>query len=193
MIITNTVTLTRMDNLQFPLIRNSGCLFYVLFETTGLELIYVTEVYKSAANKLMAKYCRVLSTRRAAEESDREEDIQEVIAASSREVNTIRRGRAWLRDLAEQQDKEQTPSCTFHRGDVSYTTEACNLVGFVGWRTAGTSDQVLLTKINGSIPATYSSKIRSLADIDSVICGDDFSDHQVDDGNCSDSEAGGGT
>ena len=41
MVINRQVNLTRMDGQSFPLMKDSGCLFHVLFEMTGLELIYV--------------------------------------------------------------------------------------------------------------------------------------------------------
>jgi hypothetical protein len=176
MVINRQVILTRMDGQSFPLMKESGCLFYVLFEMTGLELIYVTEIFKTAANKLMVKYCRVLSTKRAAEECEHEHDIQQKLTIQNCSINTNRLGRASLRELSGLQ-AQGGKRRTFHRGDVTYETEACNIVGFIGWSPAGNvaCDASMLKNIKCHIPT-----VQSLKEVDWVYCGDDFSDVNPD-------------
>ena len=123
----------------------------------------------------MVKFCRVLSTRRAAEECEHEHDIQQKIRTQNGSIDTNRLGRASLRALGGQQAKGKRR--TFHRGDVTYETEACNIVGFVGWSPSGNvaADTSMLNHIQSHIPT-----VQSLKGIDWVYCGDDFSDVQPD-------------
>ena len=102
-----------------------------------------------------------------------EHDIQQQIRTQNGTIDTNRLGRASLRALAVQQAKKKER--TFHRGDVTYETEACNIVGFVGWSPAGNDgpDASMLGHIKSQI-----STVQSLRDIDWVYCGDDFSDVQ---------------
>jgi hypothetical protein len=188
----------RLDGTSFRLVKE-GVLFYVLYEVTGLELIYVQDIYwksERGRKELWVDFTRVLSTLRASEQCDRDDDLVEnVIRGDETVVRTARLGARSLRTLLEQQrglpSQRSNSRLTFHRGDVLHQTCAHNIVGFVGWSSltgyphAVSRDEEiaraheLLSKMC-QVAHGGSEEIRNINEIDWVYCGGDFSDRVPD-------------
>jgi hypothetical protein len=183
-------TLLRLDGVAFQLVPSS-VLFYVMFEATGLELIYVNRIYWASGQErkgepsLWVDFTRVLSTANARVECDREEDLIETIDIPGGVVNTRRLGGKSLDRLLATQESHLPASSlrpTFHRGDCMMSTSASNIVGFVGWshrdaHTAADSDSAIEKSLLPQIQQTQ----RDVSDIrlvDWVFCGSDFSDRE---------------
>ena len=183
-------TLKRQDGLSFDLI-TGGVHFYVLFEVTGLELIYVQRIFWGIGEnkgKLCVEFSRVLSTQEASECTPDEEDlVANVRLDDGSTTHTTRLGRksldAAVKKLNEIPQKNERP--IFHRGDWPIQTRACNIVGFVAWSSVGDHprfvpkderdemERILLQSVTATQP-----KIKKMAEIDWVFCGADFSDNK---------------
>jgi hypothetical protein len=177
--------LTRLDGVPFPLVAR-GVLFYVVFEVTGLELIYVEEIYwkmNGGSHELTVDYTRVLSTKAARDECKGESDLETEIKAASSVVRTRRLGGRSLEAAVNMQANSSSFRLTFHRGDVIHTIPACNIVGFIGWgnvpsdrcSVSAAEDADMAKELLQQIRRTHPN-VKTIKDIDWVYCGCDFSD-----------------
>lgn len=173
--------MTRLDQAPFRL-APQGVLFYVLYGDDGLELIYVQSIFREEG-MLRVRYTRVLSTEQAMEECKHEQDLEESITLSGAVVHTRRLGSRSLEQVLTRSSGNKRP--TFHRGDVSYTTEAGNIVGFVGWSNVSPDGGRITEDVDQGMATTLTPNVQRLqpcvkrmAEIDWVYCGADFSDRE---------------
>ena len=165
--------LERLDGVKILLKRDSGCLLYVINEATGLEYIWVTDIFSDsgASDKPdKVRFVRVLSTRdalmQATEEDCRDPSLQGNIGGT-------RLGKKSLRFEQESWQKSASRSvAVYHRGDLPYESDIGNIVGVVAFQPCREhpNTSLLLTRVKGAI------RIKGLSDINHVLLGADFSE-----------------
>jgi hypothetical protein len=174
--------LTRFDGVIFNLVKNSGCCFYILFNDSGLELIYVFNIIESGGI-VKVVYWRVLSTSQAIVECPSYHDVTETGTRAGGGLAPVSLlGRKSLESLksAQDQDGSHRSKPVFHRGNNALEAPAEYLVGVVGWMTDRANrdaefqseDTMLVQNLRRSVLTS----IRSLDDIDVVVAGDWFFD-----------------
>lgn len=175
-------TLTRLDREQFHLVPG-GVLAYVLYEITGLELIYVDSIFRERNCKdLKVSYTRVLSTIQARDQCRGNDDLVEQMACQDgRSVTTTRLGNRSLSEVHKKSAKNSR--LTFHRGDYPYVACASCIVGFIGLReVARQGGKVTDTEdkrhARELLPAVKKVQphVKAIEDFDWVYWGADFSD-----------------
>ena len=130
------LTLTRLDKFQFLVVSNSGNRFYVLWEISGLELIFITRLFKKG-DHMMAQNFRVQSTETAPGEAFSAEELQrsQRLAGGRTGYHTHlgkERGLLALKNRESSGDRRWIGR-TFHTGSVLIETNVENIVSFVGW------------------------------------------------------------
>ena len=174
--------LTRLDNVSFNLVKNSGVCFYIMANDDGLELIDVFNIIEKNG-VIKAVYWRVLSTRQAIQDCPSNKDVTDSgTRLNGALVPVCLRGRAFLRQMQriQEQDTSARRKFVFHRGDNALEVAASCIVGVVASMTDGanrdpdsrSSDDTLLRDLK----RTVLPSITSLDGIDVVIAGDWFVD-----------------
>ena len=165
------LTLTRLDKFQFLVVSNSGNRFYVLWEISGLELIFITRLFKKG-DHMMAEYFRVQSTETALEEAFSAEDLQlsQRLAGGRTGYHTYL-GKESLLALKNRESSgdRRWIGRTFHTGSVLIETNVENIVSFVGW-VPEKSKNDSITEILKEL------KVSRITDIDWVFSGDSFNE-----------------
>ena len=187
------LTLTRFDGKEFPLSSDER-IFYILYGDEGLEAIHVESIeHKVPASESSGRrqrqekqwcvtYSRALSTEMAQKECNSDNDFYGKLGKST--VRNFSLGADSLKKVLEQQQNSKLDHPVFHKGDVPRETRAQYIVGFIAWdsvpcgQRTKRDDADLLTAVKEklTLPATGKALINTLAEIDWVYCGQDFSD-----------------
>ena len=186
------LTLKRLDGITFPVAKCAN-LFYVIFGDSGLELINIEKIAmktlddetSDAISCLLRKkkrevqwcvtYTRCLRTEEAIANSTKCEHVAKNEHGVNRPASL---GRTSLRKIWNQDDRR----LIFHKGDFPYETAAENIVGFVGWDSAVSSEadsdfKDVLKNISTNLTHRNTSfQVQKAGDMDWVYCGPDFSE-----------------
>jgi len=187
----SSIALERLDGLKFRVVKESGNTFQVLYEQTGLELIWVTELFKEKKRQrkatkhgsfsgVKAKFVRVVRTDRAIDDAPSEDDLILSCEVKDRQsIGIASMGKRSLRRCLELQSRltKELRNRTFHWGNVTYETDVENLVGIVAWIKEGENQ-------NKTMHRELLEHVRSRCtfggnpSMDLVFCGDPFDDRE---------------
>ena len=168
-----SLTVERTDGIVIPVHSKDGNMLYLVAESDGPEIVYITEIFESSEGDAKIKYLRVLDTRNAYISCDRDEDIIESLEGGDRVcVHTRRLGKKSLQALLDSRG-----DTLHHWGDVTWVAPAKHIIGLVGWLPVAIADDSQ-SKVAacGQIKSKVLGRIRSADDLDWVIIGEQFSD-----------------
>ena len=125
----DSVTLQRVDDVKFDVIKESGNTFQIVYLEDGLHCIWITSLFQKKG-KIRAQYYRAVRTQIAIEETPYEDDL--VFYGSAKQKHM---GARSLRNLLarEMHYQEKSRNRTFHWGNVLHETDVGNVVGVVAW------------------------------------------------------------
>ena len=170
----SSITVERADGIVIPVHVNDGNMLYLIAETTGPEMVYVTDIMVSSNRDAKIRYLRVLNTRDAYASCDRDEDLIETRAGEHRScVHTRRLGKNSLKSVLD------SGGVTIHHwGDYPWETPAKHIVGVVGWLPVAQSHSLADSKRSalGFMKGKGLTQIKCPDDLSWVIVGDQFSD-----------------
>ena len=166
-------TLTRLDKLAFSVMENSGNRLFVLWEVSGLELIFITQLFRREGD-LMARYFRVQSTKAALEEASGARDVN--ISQTISDGKTVYHnylGKESLSALLNRESigRRRLIGRTFHAGSVLQETKVENIVSFVGW-----VPERMKTDSMADIASALKLAVKKCENIDWVFYGDSFNE-----------------
>ena len=170
----SSITVERADGIVIPVCTNDGNMLYLIAETTGPEMVYVTDIIVSSNGDAKIRYLRVLNTRDAYASCDQEEDLIETREGEHRScVHTRRLGKNSLKLLLD-----SSGDAIHHWGDVAWETRAKHVVGMVGWLPVAQSRSLAESKASaiGFMKGKGLTQIKSPDDLSWVIVGEQFSD-----------------
>ena len=167
-----SVTVQRSDKTMIPVRPFDGNMLYLIAESTGPELVCVTEIFETE-EQVIVSFLRVLDTFQAHESCDRQEDLIEAVDGTDRYCAPSKRlGKKSLKSLLDIPDGKQL----HHWGDVRWDTPASNIVGLVGWLPAShAEDPSWKPKVVNEMKGK-GVKINFPKEVDWVIIGEPFSD-----------------
>jgi hypothetical protein len=171
------LTVTRgVDGIIIPVRSNDGHMLHLIAETTGDEMVYVTDIFEREG-VVIIQYLPVHDTQHAYASCDREEDLIETLNAENRSiVQTKRIGKKSLRALIQSKG-----NVLHHWGDFAWETRAEHIVGLVGWLSVGDADDPnAKAKALNIMKSKGLGGIKSPEDVDWVIVGEQFSDTHPD-------------
>ena len=170
----SNITIERADGLVIPVHITDGNMLHLIAETTGPEMVYVTDIILPSNGDAIIRYLRVLNTRDAYASCDRDEDLIETRDGGHGScVHTRRLGKNSLRSLLD-----SGGDTVHHWGDISWETRAKHVVGVVGWLPVAQSHTLAESKRSAMafMKGKGLTQIKALDDLSWVIVGDQFSD-----------------
>ena len=173
----SSLTVERADGIVIPVHSKDGNMLYLIAENDGPEIVYITEIFESSKKDAIIRFLRVLDTRNAHISCDQDEDLIETLEVGDRScVHTRRLGKNSLQALLDSRG-----DTLHHWGDVTWETPAKHIIGLVGWLPVAIADdsQSKVTACD-SIKSKGLGRIKSAADLDWVIVGEQFSDCNPD-------------
>ena len=178
----DSVTLQRVDDVKFDVIKESGNTFQIVYLEDGLHCIWITSLFQKKG-KIRAQYYRAVRTQIAIEETPYEDDL--VFDGNAKQKHM---GARSLRNLLarEMHYQEKSRNRTFHWGNVLHETDVGNVVGVVAWISEefwnNPSDGLSQLKVEctSEKSANLNWLRQNINKMDWVFCGRPFNEKDVE-------------